>query len=159
MKTPIFCLQNELIEKILTEKKILNKGSIILRKPEEIKLSLLDKIKPDFIFFPHWNWKVPKDIFLKYNCILFHTSDLPKGRGGSPIQNLIINNKKTSPVCAIQMIEEIDAGPEYGRKNISLEGNITEIFDRIQLAIDHLICIILKKKKKSITSKRQDYLF
>ena len=51
------------------------------------------------------------------------------------------------------MIEEIDAGPEYGRKNISLEGNITEIFERIQLAIDHLICIILKKNK-SITSKR-----
>ena len=55
MKTSIFCLQNELIEKILTEKKILDKGSIILRKPEEIKLSLLDKIKPDFIFFPHWS--------------------------------------------------------------------------------------------------------
>ena len=42
------------------------------------------------------------------------------------------------------MIEEIDAGPEYGRKNISLRG-ITEIFERIQLAIDHLVCIILKK--------------
>ena len=51
MKKSVFCLQNELIEKILTEKKILDKGSIILRKPEEIKLSLLDKIKPDFIFF------------------------------------------------------------------------------------------------------------
>ena len=51
------------------------------------------------------------------------------------------------------MIEEIDAGPEYGRKNISLEGNITEIFERIQLAIDHLICIILKKKIKVLPQK------
>ena len=153
MENCLICCSKNWYSKKTIEKKISNYKFFLIKNKKQLNIKFLKSINPKFIFFPHWNWKVPKDIFLKYNCILFHTSDLPKGRGGSPIQNLIIDNKKTSPVCAIQMIEEIDAGPEYGRKNISLDGNITEIFNRIQLAVDHLICIILKKKKKALPQK------
>ena len=35
---------------------------------------------------------IPEDIYTKYVCIQFHASDLPKGRGGSPIQNQIVES-------------------------------------------------------------------
>ena len=146
MKTSIYCLQNELIEKILTEKKILDKGSIILRKPEEIKLSLLDKIKPDFIFFPHWSHKVPSEVVNKYKCICFHSSPLPYGRGGSPIQNMILRDHTTSEVCSLLMVEDFDAGPIYLRDGVSLDGTLDEILLRIYNIIGEQIKILIKEE-------------
>ena len=61
-----------------------------IKTKEELNLEYLSKIKPKYIFFPHWSWKVNKEIFENYECIAFHTAPLPYGRGGSPIQNLII---------------------------------------------------------------------
>ena len=49
----------------------------------------LEASNPDFVFFPHWSWKIPPSIYENYNCVVFHMTDLPFGRGGSPLQNLI----------------------------------------------------------------------
>ena len=49
---------------------------------------------PRYIFFLHWNWIVPETIFTKFECVCFHMTDLPYGRGGSPLQNLILEGKK-----------------------------------------------------------------
>ena len=62
---------------------------IIISKKKDLNLSNLNKINPKIIFFPHWSHIVSEKIIIKYNCICFHTSPLPYGRGGSPIQNLI----------------------------------------------------------------------
>ena len=40
-------------------------------------------------------------------------------------------NKKKSTVCALKMTENIDAGPIFLKRKISLKGNLEEIFDRI----------------------------
>ena len=69
----------------------LNKEIFLFNKINYIKIK---KIKPDVIFFIHWSKKIKKYIFDKYLCIQFHCSDLPKGRGGSPVQNQILLNKK-----------------------------------------------------------------
>ena len=84
---------------------------------------LIRKFNPDYIFFPHWNWIVPKSVHTNFKCILFHTAPLSYGRGGSPIQNLILKGYKNVPVCALEMIEELDAGPILIKKNINLKGN------------------------------------
>lgn len=118
----------------------------VINEKKHLNLKLLKILKPKYIFFTHWNWKVPKSIYEMYECIVFHTSPLPYGRGGSPIQNLIMLNKRSSPVCALKMIEEIDAGPIYDKETISLEGNIVEIFERVQIAVDNLMYRIMKKK-------------
>ena len=56
------------------------------------------KINPKYIFFPHWSWIIPKDIFNNFQCIVFHMTDLPFGRGGSPLQNPISRKiYKTKP--------------------------------------------------------------
>jgi len=64
---------------------------ILIDRPEWLTLSIIDKIAPKMIFFPNWSWKVPKDIVDKYPCVCYHEGDLPIGRGGSPIQNHLIN--------------------------------------------------------------------
>tara|TARA_B100000787_G_C16148473_1_gene275420 strand:- start:431 stop:1111 length:681 start_codon:yes stop_codon:yes gene_type:complete len=134
-------------------KKFIKKNNfIILKNKNQITLKYLNKIKPNFIFFPHWSYKINQNIIKKYNCICFHAAPLPFGRGGSPIQNMILKKFKKSPVCAIQMTNEIDSGPIYLKKMISLSGNLEDIFIRISFAIIQMIKIIIKKR---ITPKKQ----
>ena len=102
-------------------------------------LEKIKSISPDIIFFPHWNHKVEKQIFENFDCIVFHTAPLPYGRGGSPIQNLILNGFTKSPVCALKMVEEMDSGPIYMKKVVSLKGSLETIFKRINKAINKII--------------------
>ena len=73
---------------------------------------------------------------------------MPYGRGGSPIQNLIINGYTSSPVCALKMTEKIDAGPIYAKQNISLHGTLNDIFSRINTVTNKLIHKILYSNMK-----------
>ena len=98
------------------------------------------------------SYKLNNNILKKFNCICFHAAPLPYGRGGSPIQNLILKKFKNTPVCAIKMTNKIDAGPIYLKRNISLSGNLDEIFDRISLKIIEMIKIIINK---NISPKKQ----
>ena len=52
MKKLIFCLQNELIERVLKKNKIIDSDSFVIKDKEDLKLKFLSKIDPDFIFFP-----------------------------------------------------------------------------------------------------------
>ena len=65
---------------------------------EEIELE-----KPKAIFFVGWSWIVEKDIVDNHLCICLHPSPLPKYRGGSPIQNQIINGEEESAVTLFKM--------------------------------------------------------
>lgn len=112
---------------------------------EDLNLDSIEKISPRFIFFPHWNWMVPEEIYENYNCIAFHTSPLPFGRGGSPIQNLILRKYKKSPVCALRMNHIIDGGPIYLKKEVSLSGNADQIFHRLAEVIESMIIEIIEK--------------
>ena len=55
--------------------------------------------------------------------------------GGSPIQNLILRKLKSTPVCALKMTKNIDAGPVYLKETIKLSGNLDLIFDKISIVI------------------------
>ena len=106
---------------------------------ENFTYSKIKSIYPDLIFFPHWNWIVPKEIYSNYKCIVFHTAPLPYGRGGSPIQNLILKGFRKVPVCALKMVKELDAGPIYAKKNINLNGPLSQILFRLNKAVNYLI--------------------
>ena len=121
---------------------------ISINKKENLILKELKKFDPKYIFFVHWNWKVKEEIYKNFNCILFHTAPLPYGRGGTPIQNLILKGHSSAPVCALKMIEELDAGPIYSKVEISLEGNLNKIFFRLNEAINKLIKNIINKEIK-----------
>lgn len=85
---------------------------------------------PRYIFFMHWNWQVPAEIFDKHECVCFHITDVPYGRGGSPLQNLIAAGKTATMVSALRMERELDAGPVYAKRPMSLDGRAEEIYLR-----------------------------
>lgn len=97
--------------------------------PQELKHYLL-RNKPKYIFFPHWRWIVPSEIVNKYNCVCFHMTDLPYGRGGSPLQNLIIRGCKETVLTALKMDEGMDTGPIYFKEPLGLDGTAQEIYIR-----------------------------
>jgi len=111
---------------------------------DSLTLDYLKNIKPEFIFFVHWNSIVSAAIHEKYKCIVFHVAPLPYGRGGSPIQNLIIRGFKSAPVCALKMTDKLDAGPIYLREEISLAGQLSDIFGRIYTVSFKMIGEILQ---------------
>lgn len=128
-------------------KKLIKKKNIYkITDKKKLNLKNISKINPTKIFFPHWSYRVPDKILKKFECICFHTAPLPYGRGGSPIQNLIIRKFKKAPLCAIKMTNKIDSGPIYSKKNISLNGSLNEIFERISNAILFMITKIIKNK-------------
>lgn len=82
----------------------------------------LKSLHPRYIFFLHWSWKVPIEILSEYECIGFHMTDLPYGRGGSPLQNLILRGHTDTKLTAFHMTDEMDAGHIYLQEDLSLEG-------------------------------------
>ena len=101
------------------------------------------KLKKCKIFFVHWSWIINPSILNSFECICFHMTDLPYGRGGSPLQNLILKDHIDTKISAIKMTNKVDAGPIYLKRNLSLVGSAYEIFLRaskicIGMALDIL---------------------
>jgi methionyl-tRNA formyltransferase len=99
-------------------------------KQEELSLSCLRELRPRYIFFLHWSWKVPPEILAEVECVCFHMTDVPYGRGGSPLQNLIVRGHRETRLTALKMTAELDAGPVYLKRSLSLEGGAEEIYLR-----------------------------
>jgi len=151
--TYLFCAYRpwalELFEKI--EKKYNN--FVLLKNRKKLTFNYVRSLKPKYIFFPDWSWMVPEDIISNFNCICFHESDLPKFRGGSPIQNQIIRGIKKTKSTAFIMTKSLDKGNILLKKNLSLEGTLNEIFERIIKNDYEMIQQILKgnyKKRKQV---------
>jgi methionyl-tRNA formyltransferase len=107
-------------------------------------LSALDKYNDiGKVFFVHWSNKVPKHITDNYECICFHPTPLPYGRGGTPYQNMILAGHTETVITAFRMTEEMDAGPIYLTKNLSLSGDLSLILRRAYEIIANMIQIIL----------------
>lgn len=90
----------------------------------------LDVFSPRYVFFVHWSKLVPAEVTERYECINFHLTDLPYGRGGSPLQNLILLGARGTVITAHRMTQEIDAGPVYLKRPLSLEGSAEEVYLR-----------------------------
>jgi methionyl-tRNA formyltransferase len=68
---------------------------------------------PRYVFFAHWSWKIPRAVYEAHECVIFHMTDVPFGRGGSPLQNLISRGIYETKLSALRCVEEMDAGPVY----------------------------------------------
>ena len=102
----------------------------IVTSKEEFTKEYVASIQPELILFPHWSYFIPEEIFLNWPCVVFHMTDLPFGRGGSPLQNLIVRGFKETKLSAIQVNKTFDEGPIYMKRPLSLEGSAEEIFTR-----------------------------
>ncbi len=102
----------------------------LITNKDDLTFEKISKFKPKYIFFPHWSWIIPEDIYTNFECVVFHMTDLPFGRGGSPLQNLISRGLKKTKMSAIRVVKDLDAGPIYLKSDLGLEGTATEIFVR-----------------------------
>ena len=96
--------------------------------------------KPKWIFFFHWSKIVPKEIYENEKCVVLHTGNLPRQRGGSPIQNQISEKIVETKVNALQMNENIDGGDVYCASSITLQGSLMDIWMTIVEVAYKLIC-------------------
>lgn len=110
-----------------------------INKRYDLNLNYLKKIDPKYVFFPHWSYIIPKEIYENFNCVIFHMTDLPFGRGGSPLQNLIKRKIKQTKISAIQCVKHLDAGPIYLKENLDLSGSAQEVYTRASRIIVEMI--------------------
>lgn len=101
-----------------------------VRAKEELTIESLNSFDPLYIFFPHWSWRIPSSILERYECVVFHMTDLPFGRGGSPLQNLIVRGIRETKLSALRCEDAIDSGPIYLKMQLSTLGTAEEIFLR-----------------------------
>lgn len=132
-------------------KKILNNESwLLIDNQKDFNLAILNDFNPTKIFIPHWSYIIPSEIYNNYECIVFHMTDLPFGRGGSPLQNLIKRGYKETKISALRVVKELDAGSIYLKSNLTLIGTANEIFIRANSIIEEMIIDIIKDKLKPV---------
>jgi methionyl-tRNA formyltransferase len=100
------------------------------RTSEEIDTRVVQQFDPRYVFFLHWSDKIPAELVGRFECVCFHMTDVPYGRGGSPLQNLIAAGHRSTVLTALRMTDEFDAGPVYEKVPLSLEGSAEEIYLR-----------------------------
>jgi methionyl-tRNA formyltransferase len=95
----------------------------------------------------------------KYGCINVHASLLPKYRGASPIQRVILDGEKETGVTIMQMNEGLDTGDILYKKSIELDPEETfeTLHDRLmELGGQALIEALPLLESGSITPVIQD---
>ncbi|MDD2620321.1 MAG: hypothetical protein PHC92_06605 [Syntrophomonadaceae bacterium] len=71
-------------------------------------------------------------------------TDLPFGKGGSPLQNLIARGIHETQISAFRCEKELDAGPIYCKRPLSLYGTAEEIYARTAVIVEDMIKWIIK---------------
>ena len=133
-----------IIEKCPT-KVIAEKYNIPVFQPEKIRLdySFIDEIKPDLVVTLAYGQIVPEGFLNKVpmGCLNLHGSLLPKYRGASPVQSVLINNESITGVTLMEMVKAMDAGKMYAKKEIKIsdDDNATSLFDKVKEAASELI--------------------
>lgn len=112
-----------------------------------------------YIFFLHWNWLVPESLWKNYECVCFHMTDVPYGRGGSPLQNLIVRGHKDTKLTALRMVNEMDAGPVYKKCELSLEGKAEDIYQRAGELSFNVIQWMIENKPEPIPQEGEPVVF
>lgn len=120
---------------------------------EDFSFDKLEEIRPDRVFIPHWSYIIPREIFETFECIVFHMTDLPYGRGGSPLQNLIARGHWDTKISAIRVDEGIDIGKLYLKAPLSLLGTAQEIFLRSGVIIGSMIITIIEEDPQPVAQQ------
>lgn len=124
----------------------------IVKTTKELKIFLKKNgSSVSCIIFIGWSDYISRLVLQKFLCICFHPSDLPQYRGGSPIQNQIINGVTKTKGTLFKMINQIDAGPIYAKHKLDLGGDMNMIFKSLEdtcfFLVNKFLIQFLNKKK------------
>jgi methionyl-tRNA formyltransferase len=130
-----------------------------ITQKEDFTAEKLAVINPQYVFIPHWSYIIPKEIFENYTCIVFHMTDLPFGRGGSPLQNLIASGLTETKISAIKVEEGLDTGDVYLKRPVSLHGTAEEIFIRMATLIKGMVEEIIANNTQPVPQQGEPTVF
>ena len=85
--------------------------------------------KGDILFLLSCN-RIFKQLDLNKHNIVVHESDLPKGKGFSPLTWQILEGKKSIPISLFEATSKFDSGEVYFKDSIELNGD--ELIDEIR---------------------------
>lgn len=122
-----------------------DKDVIYVSNKEDVTYDYLQKLQPEWIFFPHWSYMISADVYENFPCVVFHMTDLPFGRGGSPLQNLIARGIYETKLSALKCTAQVDAGDIYIKRPLSLWGTAEEIYLRAAELTKEMIIQIIKE--------------
>lgn len=132
---------------------------LLVSTPAELETLDLASLRPRYLFFTHWSWKVPAEIVRSHECVCFQMTDLPYGRGGSPLQNLIIRGHRTTKLTALRMVDELDAGPVYTKEDLSLGGSAEEIYRRAADLVADFIARMIREPLTPVPRQGKSVVF
>jgi methionyl-tRNA formyltransferase len=127
----------------------------LIDNPGCLSLEKLDEFSPDYVFFIHWSWVISKEIISKYKPIMFHMTELPFGRGGSPLQNLILQGLQYTKITALFVAEKLDTGDILLTENLSLEGSANRIYNRFAKIVFREMVPYILENFSSMRAKKQ----
>lgn len=90
---------------------------------EETKAALEQQPQPDFLLVVDFGYWIPTwmQAWPKVKSLNIHPSALPRWRGSSPGQFVLLNSEKESAVSLIEVISDMDAGDIYWQKPFTVE--------------------------------------
>jgi methionyl-tRNA formyltransferase len=145
------------LHKLLLKKLSFDNVTIdLVTSANELKSAIQNKY--DLVFFIGWSSIVEMDIVQNNICVALHPSMLPRFRGGSPIQNQILEGILDSGITLFLMDRNLDTGPILRQTYLSLDGELKSIFNRIvSKALPLILSIITEfKKNGKLISTPQD---
>lgn len=118
---------------------------IYIDEKEKVNKAYLEQFSPRYIFFPHWSYIIPAEVYDNFECVVFHMTDLPFGRGGSPLQNLVERGIYETQLSALRCCMDLDGGDIYLKRPLSLWGAAEEIYLRTAELTKEMIIEIIKE--------------
>lgn len=110
VSTPVACLGN-VFEKDVIETSDIKKDFDVIKN-----------LKADIIVLTDFGQIIPQEILdiPKLGAINIHPSLLPKYRGSTPIQNVILSGELKTGVSIIKMVQKVDAGPILAQEEMDI---------------------------------------
>ena len=130
-----------------------------IKSPAELTVDAVTAIDPQWIFVPHWSFRIPESIWGRWPTVIFHMTDLPFGRGGSPLQNLIHSGHTDTMLTALRCSSGMDTGDIYVKEPMQLHGSAEEIYLRADALIQSMIQFIVLENPTPIPQQGESVVF
>lgn len=153
-------------KKIITSpraKIIAEENNINIFQPEDFKQENIEKLKDfDFFVVAAYAKILPEEIINlpRLNTIGVHPSLLPKYRGATPIQAVILNGEQKTGVSLYLLDEKMDNGPILTQSELSISESETygSLHNKLaELSADLLIKTLPKFAVNKITAQIQNH--
>ncbi len=132
---------------------------VYIEDKADVNREKLSRLSPRLVFFPHWSYIIPAEVYDNFTCIIFHMTDVPFGRGGSPLQNLIARGIYETKLSAIKCGKELDAGDVYMKMPLSLWGTAEEIYLRAAELTKEMVIALIREDITPVPQTGEPVIF